>query len=91
MNTPGLMSWIKRPDIESVLISIFFELSDLKGFGCDLSDSQGGLKCWRMAFTFCGKHPLLLIRIQVSDPGPMGPLVFCSCASLSRHGIKFSF
>ena len=24
---------------------------------------------------FCGKHPLLVTRIQVSDPGPKCPLV----------------
>ena len=24
---------------------------------------------------FCGKHPLLMTRIQVSDPGPNDPLV----------------
>ena len=34
--------------------------------------------CWRMGFIFCGKHPLLLTRIQVSDSGHMGPLV-CVC------------
>ena len=28
-----------------------------------------------MGFIFCGKHPLLVTRTQVSDPGPMGPLV----------------
>ena len=28
-----------------------------------------------MGFIFCGKHPLLLTSIHVSDPGPMGPLV----------------
>ena len=41
-----------------------------------LSDAQDGLKRWRMGFIFCGKHYLLLTRIQVSDRGPMGPLVF---------------
>ena len=34
---------------------------------------QDGLK--RMGFIFCGKHPLLMTRIQVSDPEPMDPLV----------------
>ena len=29
-----------------------------------------------MGFIYCGKHPLLMARIQVSDPGPMDPLVF---------------
>ena len=28
-----------------------------------------------MGFIFCGYHPLLVTRIQVNDPGPMGPLV----------------
>ena len=28
-----------------------------------------------MRFIFCGKHPLLVIRTQVSDPGPMRSLV----------------
>ena len=33
-----------------------------------------------MEFIYCGRHPLLMARIQVSDPGPMDPLVlgiFC--------------
>ena len=51
------------------------ELSDLLVFVYDLTDTQGGLKCWRMGYIFCGKHPLLLPRIQLSDPGPMDPLV----------------
>ena len=42
------------------------DLSDLIGFGYDLSDTQDGLKCWRMGIIFCGLHPLLLTRIQVS-------------------------
>ena len=29
-----------------------------------------------MGLTFCGKHPLLMTRTQVSNPGPMGPLVY---------------
>ena len=29
-----------------------------------------------MRYISCGKHPLLVIRSQVSNPGPMGPLVF---------------
>ena len=45
------------------------------GFGYDLSDTQDELTCWRMGFIFCGKHPLFLTMILVSDPGPMGPLV----------------
>ena len=61
-----------------------FELSDLIGFDYYLSDTQDGLKCYRMRFIFCGKHLLLLTRIQihVSDPGPMDPLVY--------HNIQFS-
>ena len=34
------------------------ELSDLLGFGYDLSDTQDGLDCWRMGIIFCGKHSL---------------------------------
>ena len=30
-----------------------------------------------MGFIFCGKHPHLVTRTWVSDPGPMGPLVSC--------------
>ena len=51
------------------------ELSDLIGFGYDLSETQDGIKCWRMGIIFGGKDPLLLTRIRVSDPGPIGPLV----------------
>ena len=51
------------------------EISDLIGFGYDLSDTQDGPKCWRREFIFCGKHPLLLTNIHVSDRGPMGTLV----------------
>ena len=29
-----------------------------------------------IGFIFNGEHPLLVTRTQVSDPGPMGPLVF---------------
>ena len=36
---------------------------------------QMDLGAGEMAFTFCGKHPLLVTRTRVSDPGPMGPLV----------------
>ena len=28
----------------------------------------------KIGFIFCGKHPLLVTRIQVSNAGPMGPL-----------------
>ena len=67
MHTIGLLNCADTYD--------FVVLSDLIGFGYDLSDTQDGLKCWRMGIIFCGKHPLLLTRIQVSDPGPMGPHV----------------
>ena len=67
------------------------ELSDLIGFGFSLSDNQDGLKCWRMGIIFCGQHPLLT-RIQVSDPQPMGPLVYMYVHSLSRKLLqKFQF
>ena len=65
MHIPDILGWVKRLDIEIVRISII---------GYDLSDTQDGLNCWRMGFTFCGKHPLLLTRFQMSDPGPMVPL-----------------
>ena len=29
-----------------------------------------------LSLIFCGEHPLNLAMIQVSDPGPIGPLVF---------------
>ena len=67
MHTPGLLGWVKMPDIETVQISIIW--LNLIGFGYDLSDIQDGLKCWRMGFIFCGKHHLLLTRIQVSGLG----------------------
>ena len=47
---------------------------ELDKFGYDLIDVQDGLKCWRLGFIFCGKHHLLLTRMQVSDIGLMGPL-----------------
>ena len=31
-----------------------------------------------MGFIFCGKHPLLMTRTQVNEPGPMGTLVILS-------------
>ena len=42
-----------------------------------------------MGFKFCGKHPLLMTRTQVSNPGLMGPLIlvrsnFVSTISLYR-------
>ena len=45
------------------------------GFVYDLSDMEVRLKCWRMGYIFGGKHPLLMKRIQVSNPRPMGPFV----------------
>ena len=58
---------------------ILIELSDLIHFCCDLSDTQipktnlggGEMGC---RFICCGKYPLML-RIQVSDPGPKSRLV----------------
>ena len=29
-----------------------------------------------MGFIVCGEHPLLVTRTRVSNPGPLGPLVF---------------
>ena len=69
MHTHDILGWVKRPDIEIVQSIILIELSDLIGFGYDLRDTQDGHKCWRTRFIICGKHPLLLTRIQVSDPG----------------------
>ena len=48
----------------------------LIGFGYDLSDTQDGLSVGEMGFIFCGKHPLLMTRIRVSDPEPQGPSSF---------------
>ena len=50
-------------------------LIDVSDFVYDLSDSQDGLKCLRMRFIFCGKHLLLMTKIQVSDKDLTGPLV----------------
>ena len=72
-----------------------FECSDLIGFGCDLSDTQDGLKCRRMGPLICGKHSLLLKRIQVSDTQDglkcwrMGPLI-CGKHSLLLTRIQVS-
>ena len=67
---------MKRSYIEIVLIcKSIMELSGLIGFGYDLSDSQDGIKCCRKGFILCGKDPLLLTKIQVSDQGPVCPLV----------------
>ena len=55
------------------------------GFVYDLRDTQDGQKCLRMGFIFCGKH-LLMTRIQVSNQGPMGPLIL----SIDGHMKKTS-
>ena len=50
------------------------ELSDLIYFGYDLSDTQDRLWCWSngvMGFMYCGKHPLLMTRIQGNNIGVM--------------------
>ena len=73
IHTPGLLGWVKMPDIETVTIGIIW--LNLIGFGYDQSVIQDGHKCWKMGFIFCGKHLLLLTRIQVSGLGPMCPLV----------------
>ena len=74
MYTPGLLGWVKVPDIKTI--------------GYDLSDTQDGLKCWRMGFIFCGKHHLLLAKIQVSGLGPMGPLVTIVLNGKSRMSTR---
>ena len=45
-----------------------------------------------MGFTFCGKHPLLQTRIQVSDTGPfvvLSILIYC-LNFFSVSGLKVS-
>ena len=42
-----------------------------------------------MGFIFCGKHPLLVTRTQVSDPEPMGHLV-CVFIILAQTAIVIS-
>ena len=86
MHTPGLLGWVKMPDIETVQVSIIW--LNLIGFGYDLSDIQDGLKCWRMGFIFCGKQYLLMTRIQVSGLGPMGPLVTIVLNGKSRMSTR---
>ena len=50
-----LLGWVKRSDIEIVQIRHnLIELSDLIGFGYDLSHTQDELRCWTMGFIFCG-------------------------------------
>ena len=43
-----------------------------------------------MGFIFCGKHPLLMTRTGLSDPGPMGPLIHWSDSSDGWEGWFFS-
>ena len=81
MHTPDILGWVKRSDIEIVQINIIW----LNLMTWSLSDYQDGLKCWRIGFIFCGKHPLLLTWIQMSYPGPMGPLVFILCFFLTEY------
>ena len=45
MHTPDFLGWVQRSDNEIVQISI----GDLIGFVYDRSDTQDGLKCWRIA------------------------------------------
>ena len=48
MHPFALLGWVKRSDIEIGADKyILIELSDLIGFGYDLSDTQDGLRCWR--------------------------------------------
>ena len=49
MHTPNLMFWVyckKDRHWNCADKYILIELSDLIGFGYDLSDTQGGLECW---------------------------------------------
>ena len=40
--------------------------------------------CRLMGIIFCGNHPFLLTRIQVSDPGPMYPFVLEYAVSVKQ-------
>ena len=46
-----------------------------------------------MGFICCGKHPVLVTRTQVSDPGPMDPLILSSVLQTSGrenvHKMRF--
>ena len=80
MQTPDLLGCIKRSDIEIVQIRLFLiERSELIGFGYDLSNTQDGLRLRRNGIYILWLTTHLVTRIQVSDPGPKGPLV---CFSL---------
>ena len=67
-HSPVILGWVKRSDNENVQINILNRLF------YELSDTEDGLKGWRMGFIFWDKHPLLMTRIQVDDPGPINPL-----------------
>ena len=44
---------------------LYSDLSDLIGFGYDLSDTQDGLnKCWKIGFIFCAKDSGERFRAQ---------------------------
>ena len=76
MHTPDLLGWVKRSDIEILQLSIYLiELSELIGFDYDLSDTQDGLRCWRNGIYILWLTSFPVTRIQVSFPGPKGPLV----------------
>ena len=60
-----------------------FHLPYLIGFGYDQMDIQVGLGTGEVGFVFFGKHPLLVARIQVIDPGLKGPLVCFFVCSFS--------
>ena len=78
MHTPNLLGWVKNVKTLNCADKYKYnliELNDLIDFGYDDSDTQDGFKCWRMGYTSCCKHSFLLTWIQVSDPGPMGPVV----------------
>ena len=42
-----------------------------------------------MGFIFCGKHPLLKIRIQVGDLGSKGPLIFVLANSVDPSEMMY--
>ena len=43
-----------------------------------------------MGFIYCGKHPLLVTRTLVRDPGPMDPLVLFIQFNLKMLKVSFS-
>ena len=57
MQNPYLLGWVNKSD--AVIVQ---------------SDTKDGLILGveEMGFIFCGQHPLLVTRTQVSDPGPIG-------------------